>query len=139
MCLNGIKLCYDVVVCPVMHQMCCLVSVRNCGDACRTPALAMEWAVFEAKAGKTAKARQLFLEGSKMEPQHPPLLAAWAAFEASQQQWEEANRIQILADAGSMRGAVPLPCLHYTPFLSTRHLKHYKSKEGRKYDTASCC
>lgn len=64
----------------------------------------MEWAVFESKVGRYDKARQLFQEGSKMEPLHPPLLAAWAAFEASQQDWEEAKRIQTLADAGSMQG-----------------------------------
>ena len=64
----------------------------------------MEWAVFEAKVGRPAMARQLFEEGSKLEPLHPPLLAAWAAFEASQQQWDEASRIQELADDGSLQG-----------------------------------
>ena len=66
----------------------------------------MEWAVFEAKVGRPAKARQLFEEGSKLDPAHPPLLAAWAAFEASQKDFEEASRIQVLADADSIKGDV---------------------------------
>lgn len=59
----------------------------------------MEWALFEAKKGNDTKARQLFQQGADIDPPHPPLLAAWAQFEANQGQQHEADRIQALADA----------------------------------------
>ena len=65
----------------------------------RTPALIMEWALFEAKRGNSVKARDLFRQGASVDPPHPPLLAAWAQFEDHQGQHHEALRIQALADA----------------------------------------
>lgn len=59
----------------------------------------MESAMFEAKRGSESRARQLFKHGAKIEPAHPPLLAAWAQFEHEQGQHQESRRIQALADA----------------------------------------
>ncbi len=70
-----------------------------CICQCRTPALIMEWALFELKKGHDQHARRLFQQGGAIDPPHPPLLTAWAQFEASQGQQQEARRIQALADA----------------------------------------
>ena len=59
----------------------------------------MEWAMFEAKRGNRLKAQQLFKQGARIEPAHPPLLTAWAQFEHGQGQHQESRRIQALADA----------------------------------------
>lgn len=59
----------------------------------------MEWALFEVKRDNDTMARQLFRQGATIEPAHPPLLTAWAHFEHAQGQYQEASRIQALADA----------------------------------------
>ena len=59
----------------------------------------MEWALFETKKGDASQARRLFQQGAIIDPPHPPLLTAWAQFEASQGQQQEAIRIRAIADA----------------------------------------
>ena len=59
----------------------------------------MEWALFEVKRGYFLDARHLFKQGAAIEPPHPPLLTAWAQFEDSVGQHQEAKRIQAQADA----------------------------------------
>lgn len=59
----------------------------------------MEWALLETKKGNASQARRLFQQGANIEPPHPPLLTAWAEFEASQGQQHEGIRIQAIADA----------------------------------------
>ena len=59
----------------------------------------MDWAIFETKQGNIQKARDLFQKGYDTGREHPPLLIAWAHFEREQGRWEEADRLQALADA----------------------------------------
>ena len=86
-------------VLPSYNQLGCVHNPRLVVYTCRTPALIMEWALLEVRKDNILEARALFARGAAIEPPHPPLLTAWAQFEAGEGHHQEARRIQASADA----------------------------------------